>query len=61
VTPARSPRGDRAGRGPLATLLSLVTIGDFASCYVGLRAGVDPTPVEAIQGLKAALAAQDLG
>jgi glucose/mannose-6-phosphate isomerase len=49
------------GRGPLATLLSLVTIGDFASCYVGLRHGADPTPVEAIQGLKAALAAMDLG
>ena len=45
----------------LATLLSLVTIGDFASCYVGLRRGEDPTPVEVIQGLKAALAAMDLG
>jgi glucose/mannose-6-phosphate isomerase len=49
------------GRGALATLLSLVTIGDFASCYVGLRHGADPTPVEVIQGLKAALAAMDLG
>jgi glucose/mannose-6-phosphate isomerase len=48
------------GRGALATLLSLVTIGDFASCYVGLRRGEDPTPVEVIQGLKAALAAMDL-
>jgi glucose/mannose-6-phosphate isomerase len=45
------------GRGPLATLLSLITIGDFATCYVGLRQGQDPTPVAAIQGLKAALAA----
>ena len=36
-------------------------IGDFATCYVGLRRGVDPTPVEAIAGLKAALAAMDLG
>jgi glucose/mannose-6-phosphate isomerase len=45
------------GRGPLATLLSLITIGDFATCYVGLRRGEDPTPVVAIQGLKAALAA----
>jgi glucose/mannose-6-phosphate isomerase len=49
------------GRGALATLLSLVTIGDFASCYAGLRHGADPTPVEVIQGLKAALAAMDLG
>jgi glucose/mannose-6-phosphate isomerase len=49
------------GRGALATLLSLVTIGDFASCYVGIRHGADPTPVEVIQGLKAALASMDLG
>jgi glucose/mannose-6-phosphate isomerase len=45
------------GRGALATLLSLITIGDFATCYIGLRHGEDPTPVQAIQGLKAALAA----
>ena len=48
------------GSGPLATLLSLVAIGDFASCYVGLRRGEDPTPVQAIAGLKAALATMDL-
>jgi glucose/mannose-6-phosphate isomerase len=45
------------GRGPLATLLSLITIGDFTTCYIGLRHGADPTPVVAIQRLKAALAA----
>jgi glucose/mannose-6-phosphate isomerase len=49
------------GRGPLASLLSLITIGDFASCYVGLRHGEDPTPVRVIEGLKAALASMDLG
>jgi glucose/mannose-6-phosphate isomerase len=49
------------GRGPLATLLSLITIGDFASCYVGLRHGHDPTPVDVITRLKRALAAMDLG
>ncbi len=49
------------GRGPLATLLSLITIGDFATCYIGLRRGEDPTPVQAIQGLKAALAAAETG
>ena len=48
------------GRGPLASLLSLVVLGDFASCYVGLRRGEDPTPVAAIGGLKAALATMDL-
>jgi glucose/mannose-6-phosphate isomerase len=50
-----------SGRSPLASLLSLIVIGDFASCYVGLRHGEDPTPVQAIVGLKAALAALDLG
>jgi glucose/mannose-6-phosphate isomerase len=47
--------------GPLASLLSLVHVGDFASCYVGLARGEDPTPVDVITGLKAALAAMDLG
>ena len=44
------------GDTPLAQLLSLVFVGDLASCYVGLRRGVDPTPVVAIDRLKAALA-----
>jgi glucose/mannose-6-phosphate isomerase len=47
--------------GPLASLLSLVHIGDFASCYVGLARGHDPTPVGVISGLKAALAAMNIG
>jgi glucose/mannose-6-phosphate isomerase len=45
-----------SGHGSLATLLSLIVIGDFASCYVGLRRGIDPTPVDAIVRLKTALA-----
>jgi glucose/mannose-6-phosphate isomerase len=40
----------------LATLFGLVVVGDFASCYVALRRGVDPTPVAVIDRLKAALA-----
>jgi glucose/mannose-6-phosphate isomerase len=40
----------------LGALFSLITIGDFTSCYVGLRRGIDPTPVVVIEGLKAALA-----
>ncbi len=44
------------GRTTLARLLSLIVVGDFVSCYVGLRRGIDPTPVEVISGLKAALA-----
>jgi glucose/mannose-6-phosphate isomerase len=47
--------------GPVASLLWLVHLGDFATCYVGLARGVDPTPVDVITGLKAALAAMDLG
>jgi glucose/mannose-6-phosphate isomerase len=44
------------GRSALARLLTLISVGDFASCYVGLRRGIDPTPVAAIDRLKAALA-----
>jgi glucose/mannose-6-phosphate isomerase len=43
-------------RSSLAALMSLIAIGDFASCYVSLRRGVDPTPVAVIDRLKAALA-----
>lgn len=44
------------GRSALAQLLTLIMVGDFASCYVGLRRGVDPTPVAVIDRLKATLA-----
>lgn len=44
------------GRSALARLLSLIAFGDFVSCYVGLRRGLDPTPVVVIDRLKAALA-----
>jgi glucose/mannose-6-phosphate isomerase len=43
------------GRSALARLMSLIALGDFVSAYVGIRKGVDPTPVEVIQRLKAAL------
>jgi hypothetical protein len=42
-------------------LFSLVAVGDFTSCYVGLRRGEDPTPVAVIEGLKAALAGREAG
>lgn len=45
-----------AGTGPLARMLSLVLLGDFVSCYLAGLRGVDPTPVEAIDRLKARLA-----
>jgi glucose/mannose-6-phosphate isomerase len=44
------------GHSPLARLLTLIYVGDMASVYVGLRRGVDPTPVVVIDDLKAALA-----
>ena len=43
------------GRSNLARLLTLIMVGDFTSVYVGLRRGVDPTPVSAIDRLKSAL------
>ena len=44
------------GRSALARLMSLIAMGDFVSAYVGIRKGIDPTPVDVIQRLKAALA-----
>ena len=46
-------------RSALATLFGFVVVGDFASCYVALRRGVDPTPV-AVIAAKAALARLDV-
>jgi glucose/mannose-6-phosphate isomerase len=47
-----SARGD----SPLERTLSLVLLGDLVSVYVAALDGVDPTPVDTIQQLKAALA-----
>ncbi|MBO9542237.1 bifunctional phosphoglucose/phosphomannose isomerase [bacterium] len=40
------------GEDPLSRQLSLAYLGDWVSVYLALMAGVDPTPVEAIFGLK---------
>lgn len=50
------------GKGPdrLARQLSLVYLGDYVSVYLALMAGVDPTPVTAIFGLKDRMAASDM-
>jgi glucose/mannose-6-phosphate isomerase len=45
-----------AGRSPLARLFSWILMGDFASTYSGLLREVDPSPITAIERLKAALA-----
>jgi glucose/mannose-6-phosphate isomerase len=44
------------GRSTLARVLSLVALGDWTSLYLAVLAGVDPTPIEKIDRLKAALA-----
>jgi glucose/mannose-6-phosphate isomerase len=45
-----------SGRSALARLLSLVQRGDLVSTYLGIARGVDPSPIDAIVRLKAALA-----
>ena len=44
------------GEGRLARMLSLVQLGDGVSYWLAMAQGVDPTPVESIQRLKATLA-----
>ncbi|MFQ5825726.1 MAG: bifunctional phosphoglucose/phosphomannose isomerase [Dehalococcoidia bacterium] len=44
------------GKSPLSHLMSLVYIGDWASYYLALLHGRDPTPVETIEQLKRQLA-----
>ena len=44
------------GESALAKLLSLVVTGDFATAYLGLARGEDPTPIDAIARLKQSLA-----
>lgn len=43
------------GDGRLAQLWSLLQFGDYVSYYLALDYGIDPTPVEALNILKAAL------
>jgi glucose/mannose-6-phosphate isomerase len=44
-----------AGGGRLARMVSLLMLGDFASVYLALLYGVDPTPVDNITYLKTRL------
>ena len=44
------------GTSALARSMGLILVGDFVSSYVGLRRGIDPTPVGVITRLKSALA-----
>ena len=49
-------RVETRGASRLARLFSLVQLGDYASFYLALLYGVDPTPVGAIEDLKTKLA-----
>ena len=40
------------GASPLAQIAAAAQLGDFASTYLAILRGVDPTPVEAIARLK---------
>lgn len=44
------------GTHPLQRMASLVAVSDYASVYLGLLRGVDPTPIVAIDTLKRAVA-----
>jgi glucose/mannose-6-phosphate isomerase len=45
------------GDGDLAQLFDLVLVGDFVSLWLAAQEGIDPGPVPALTGLKAALSA----
>ncbi len=40
------------GKGPLARMLSMILVGDFASVYLAMLRGLDPTPVETVSVMK---------
>jgi glucose/mannose-6-phosphate isomerase len=44
------------GDGPLAQMLTCLHFGDYAAYYLAMAYGVNPTPVQVIQDLKARLA-----
>lgn len=46
------------GPSPLCVLASAIALGDFASVYLAMGRGVDPTPVTAIERLKRILAGE---
>lgn len=49
------------GQSPLARMLDLVLLGDYASLYAALLRAVDPGPVEVIERLKERLAQTGYG
>ena len=55
ATGAPVARVEGRGETPLERVLSLVLLGDLTSVYMAVLDGVDPTPVEPLERLKAAL------
>lgn len=55
ATGAPAERVAARGETSVANVLSLVLLGDLVSVYLAGLAGVDPTPIEAIERLKSAL------
>lgn len=45
-------RVEGRGLSPTAQVMSLVLLGDLVSVYLAVLRGIDPTPVEEIEGLK---------
>jgi len=52
-------RLESIGSNPVERLLSLVLLGDLVSVYLAVLQGTDPTPVQPIDRLKAALAREE--
>ena len=51
-------RAESRGESRLERVLSLNLLGDLVSVYLAVLEGVDPTPIEPIDRLKQALAAE---
>ena len=49
------------GQSSLAHMWTAIHFGDYMAYYLAIAYAIDPTPVEALTGLKAALAARPVG
>jgi glucose/mannose-6-phosphate isomerase len=57
---AGTVRLESRGSNPVERLMSLVLLGDIVSVYLAVLRGVDPSPVEMIDALKAELAREQV-
>jgi glucose/mannose-6-phosphate isomerase len=53
-------RLESIGSNPVERVLSLVLLGDLVSIYLAVLRDTDPTPVDVIERLKAALAREEI-